>query len=308
MCLFKKENKIINLKSERTNPTELSKIEINVNEIGAELKSLKVEGKEYIWCSDPKYWRRSAPFLFPIVGSLKNKETIIEGKKYPLAQHGFLRDQKFTLKEEKDNEIVFENDYSKETLTHYPFKYHAEVKYVINTENDSLDTIITIKNIDEKEMYFNIGCHPAFNCPINEGEKFEDYRIVFEKPETFNLPLVCDGGLLDFNTGVYNKENITEIKLDKEIFTIDTILIKDVKSKSIKLLNEDNKGIEFSYPEFSTLAIWTPYNDAKFICLEPWIGYNDLVDTNSEYKEKADLVYLKKDESFACKYTIKIIK
>ena len=75
-----------------------------------------------------------------------------------------------------------------------------------------------------------------------------------------------------------------------------------------KSVNKENKGIEFSYPKFSTLAIWTPYNEAPFICLEPWIGYNDLHDTNGEYLTKADLVKLNPNESYEVSYTIKIIK
>ena len=51
-------------------------VSIKINELGAELKSFNVFGKEYIWYSDPKFWGRSAPFLFPIVGSIKDKKTI----------------------------------------------------------------------------------------------------------------------------------------------------------------------------------------------------------------------------------------
>lgn len=280
-------------------------IEVGISTLGAELKSLKKNGKEYIWCSDSKFWKRSAPFLFPVVGSLKDKKTTIKGKEYQLSQHGFLRDQEFEVLERKDNSISFISKANEETLSHYPFKYETVITYTY--ENEALETKIKIKNIGDSELYFNIGGHPAFNCPLYEGEKFEDYKIIFEKEETFNSPLVCEGGLLDFNTGVYNKQNIKEIVLDKEIFTIDTILIKDVKSKTIKLVNKDDKGIEFSYPKFSTLAIWTPYNEAPFICLEPWIGYNDLVDTKGTYEEKADLVYLNKDEEFVCSYFIKVL-
>ena len=281
-------------------------ISFKVNELGAELKSLTCDGKEYIWSSDPKFWKRSAPFLFPIVGSMKGHKTIINGKEYTLTQHGFLRDQVFDVVLVEDSKIVFEKKYSEETLMKYPFKYKAKVTYEIIDE--SLKTSVEITNLGEEEMPFNIGGHPAFNCPLYDNETFEDYKVVFEKPETFGSPLVVEGGLLDFDKPVYALENAKEINLKKDIFTIDTILIRDVKSKSVKLLNKENKGIEFSYPKFSTLAIWTPYNEAPFICLEPWIGYNDLHDTNGEYLTKADLVKLNPNESYEVSYTIKIIK
>ena len=56
---------------------EILKAEIALK--GAELKGLSGNDIEYIWKGNPKYWNRSAPFLFPIVGTLKDKETYING-------------------------------------------------------------------------------------------------------------------------------------------------------------------------------------------------------------------------------------
>ena len=281
-------------------------ISFKVYELGAELKSLVCDGKEYIWYSDPKFWKRSAPFLFPIVGSMKGHKTIINGKEYTLTQHGFLRDQDFNVVLEEEGKLVLENLYNEETLSKYPFKYKAKVTYEVIDE--SLKTSVEITNLGEEVMPFNIGGHPAFNCPLYDGETFEDYKVVFEKEETFGSPEVVEGGLLNFDNPVYSLENAKEIALKKDLFTIDTILIPKVKSKSVKLLNKEGKGIEFSYPKFSTLAIWTPYNEAPFVCLEPWIGYNDKHDTNGEYLTKDDLVKLNPNESYEVSYTIKILK
>ena len=281
-------------------------ISFKVNELGAELKSLVCDGKEYIWYSEPKFWKRSAPFLFPIVGSMKGHKTIINGKEYTLTQHGFLRDQDFNVVLEEEGKLVLENQYNEETLSKYPFKYKAKVTYEVIDE--SLKTSVEITNLGEEVMPFNIGGHPAFNCPLYDGETFEDYKVVFEKEETFGSPEVVEGGLLNFDNPVYSLENAKEIALKKDLFTIDTILIPKVKSKSVKLLNKEGKGIEFSYPKFSTLAIWTPYNEAPFVCLEPWIGYNDKHDTNGEYLTKDDLVKLSSNQSYEVSYTIKILK
>lgn len=277
---------------------------IEVSKVGAELKSFNVDGTEYIWSSDPKYWKRSAPFLFPIVGSVKNKEIYIDNKRYEMSQHGFLRDQEFEVVEKKEGYICLTSKSNEKTKESYPYDYISFIEYILT--DDTLETKITIQSM-ENGMCFNLGGHPAFNCPIGD-RKFNDYRIVFEEKETFDSPSVEEGGLLDFSKSVYHKENCKEINLSKDIFTIDTILIKDIKSKNVKLLDDDNKGIEFSFPKFTTLAIWTPYNDAPFICLEPWIGYNDEVNTNQDYKTKKDLVYLNKGEKFSASYFIKIIK
>lgn len=281
-------------------------MEIIISDIGAELKSLRYKNNEYIWTSNPKYWKRSAPFLFPIVGSAKNNSIRIKGKEYPMTQHGFLRDQVFKIVRESDEIIVLENTFNEETYQKYPFKYRVEITYKIHEK--SLQTLIKVQNIGDEEMMFNIGGHPAFNCPLNSSERFDDYRLEFEKEESFASPRVIQFGLLDFTDPVMVKEKVKEIKLEKDLFTIDTILINKIKSNSIKLLNKEKKGIEFSYDNFNTLAIWTPYNDAPFICLEPWHGYNDLHNTDGDYEKKDDLVYLKKNEECLFSYTIRIIE
>ena len=74
------------------------------------------------------------------------------------------------------------------------------------------------------------------------------------------------------------------------------------------LLNKENKGIKFSYPGFKTLAIWTPFNDAPFVCLEPWIGYNDHHDTKGYFKDKDDIITLKPNEEFSAAFIVEIIK
>ena len=37
-----------------------------------------------------------------------------------------------------------------------------------------------VENPNDKKMYFSIGGHPAFNCPLKEGEKQEDCQLVFD--------------------------------------------------------------------------------------------------------------------------------
>lgn len=274
---------------------------------GAELKGLcNLEtNTEHLWCSDPKFWGRSAPFLFPIVGTLKDKKTIINGKVYDMKQHGLLRDQEFTVLSQTETEITLTNEYSEETLSAYPFKYKAYITYVL--EGKTLDTIITIENLDNQSMPFNLGGHPAFMCPMFEGDKFNDYSIHFESKESFKSPKVENNATLNFNETVFEKENCDILNLDKSLFDIDTIIITKVKSKSVKLLNKELKGIKFSYPSFSTLAIWTPYNEAPFVCLEPWNGYNDHHDTDGQFIKKDDIINLEEGKKYTASYKIEIL-
>ena len=40
---------------------------VQIAEHGAELQSIKKDGKEYLWQGDAKFWGRRSPVLFPIV-------------------------------------------------------------------------------------------------------------------------------------------------------------------------------------------------------------------------------------------------
>ena len=70
-------------------------ISIEISNHGAELKSAVKDSFEYMWCADEKYWARTSPVLFPIVGSLKDKSYKLDGKVYQMNQHGFARDCEF---------------------------------------------------------------------------------------------------------------------------------------------------------------------------------------------------------------------
>ena len=219
-------------------------------------------------------------------------------------QHGFVRDQEFELFSQKENEIVLVNSYNEETLKMYPFKYKVYVTYTLNGKQ--LDTVFKVVNEDYQVIPFNYGGHPGFKVPLYENEKFEDYKVVFEKTENFNAPtVVLENGTLNFIDTV-KYENLKELQLDYKYFEIDAIVIPTIKSQSVKLVNKDNKGIKFDFQGFPSLAIWTRPN-APFVCLEPWIGYADHHDSNYNFIEKDNMQFLNPEEEFKVTYSITIL-
>lgn len=279
-----------------------------INSLGAELHSLKSDlGIEYIWQRNPKYWERCAPVLFPTVGNLRDKKTIINDQEYHMTIHGFLRDQEFEVFHQSEKEISFVNTFSSETFKVYPFKYKAIITYTLIGK--ALRTNYKIVNEYEETLPFNIGGHPAFNCPLYEGEKFSDYTIYFSEPETFQSPKVEKNGTLNFDIAARSFTNLTKLELNWELFNIDTIVIPRVRSKSVSLLNKKDKGIKFSYPNFISFAIWSPYGkNAPFVCLEPWIGYGDRYNTDYQFVRKDNIINLKSLEEFNVYYDIEIIE
>ena len=281
-------------------------LELVVSTHGAEKQSLisKQTNINYLRDKD-QFWNRKAPLLFPIVGKLRDLKTFINNKEYSMNQHGFLRDQEFEVFSQKENELVLVNSYNEETLKMYPFKYKVYVTYTL--KGKQLDTEFKVVNEDYQVIPFNYGGHPGFRVPLYENETFEDYSVKFEKEENFNAPTVdMTSGTLNFKDTISYK-NINEINLNYKYFEIDAIVIPEVKSQSVKLVNKDNKGVKFDFLGFPSLAIWTKPN-APFVCLEPWIGYNDRHNSNKDFLTKDNLIILKSLESYKVDYTIKIVE
>lgn len=280
-------------------------LSLTISSHGAEkLELISNTGIEYLHQPD-KYWNRTAPILFPNVGRLKNNETYIDGSLFKLPQHGFLREQVFEVIHQTDDEIALISLYNAQTLEMYPFKYKVVVHYQLKKK--TLITKISITNEDNKPIPFNIGGHPGFYCPLYDNEDFSDYRLVFNKAETFKAPSVEPDGTLNFNVHSAQYRHLKELPLDYKNYEVDAIVIPRVKSNEVKLLNKNNKGIKFNYHDFITLAIWTRPN-AGFICLEPWVGYADRHDSNKQFIDKDNIVILKPLEEKVVSYDITIIE
>jgi aldose epimerase family protein len=62
------------------NTLKYGNIEIAVADRGAELRSYKVDGEEFMWDRKPEFWAASSPVLFPFVGTIKNGAYSFDGK------------------------------------------------------------------------------------------------------------------------------------------------------------------------------------------------------------------------------------
>ncbi len=282
---------------------------VTVESLGAELKSYKNEsGREFIWNSNPDFWPRSSPLLFPSIGNLRDGKTIINGKEYEIPKHGFVRDIDMDHEKEAENKITFSCCYNEETLKCYPFRFRFQQSYEL--DGPLLSTSYVITNDDDKDMYFHLGAHPGFMCPLEEGESFSDYVLKFPFEET------CDSPVYDLENMQFNPDNTKRylddsdtIQLDYSLFDIDAIVFPHLKSKSVTLMNPaTGKGIQMDYPDFSTIAFWTPAQvKAPFLCMEPWNGAAIFADEDNEFIHKRDIQTLKAGESRTYQFTIRLL-
>ena len=119
-------------------------LSISVENHGAELSSIKCNGREYLWGAYPEFWKRHSPVLFPIVGSVWNGVYSSHGETFKMGQHGLARDMDFQLIKEEDNYLEYELRSSEETLCKYPYPFIFRIGYKLSGK--SIDVIWKVEN------------------------------------------------------------------------------------------------------------------------------------------------------------------
>ncbi|MDB0040803.1 aldose 1-epimerase family protein [Algibacter sp.] len=283
------------------------KLEISVKKTGAELcKITSIKNKtDFMWDADPNVWGSYAPNLFPVIGALKEDTYYFENKKYELPKHGFVRhNEAITLYEQTKNSLTFKLVSNDVLFKNYPFNFEFYMTYTL-TDN-SLKVNHTIKNTDTKTMYFSVGGHPAFKCPVFKNENYEDYFLEFESAENSKRHMInMENGLISSETKpVFNNSN--KIHLAHNLFNEDALVFKDMKSRTVTLKSSKNGGIlSISYNDFPYLGIWAKPS-GNYVCIEPWLGIADNETTNQNLKDKEGILSLAANKTFKAAYNIEI--
>lgn len=241
---------------------------------GGELISFRDEaGTEYLWQGDPAIWAGRNPILFPIVGALKDGRVRFPEGEFSMARHGFARDSEFTLAERRPDSVTLELTESEETLRRYPCRFRLRVTHTLTEKG--FETAYSVQNTGGGTMMYCIGGHTAFRCPLYPGERFEDYRLVFDRREEARSVAVGPGGLLGgYRTEEYLRDTDT-IPLRHALFDeADTLIFKKLRSGGVSLVHENTgRGLRVDFHEFPMLGLWTmPGKSAPYICIEPWCG------------------------------------
>ena len=270
-----------------------------IKHFGAELISLKTnQNKEYIWEGNPEFWGKHSPILFPIVGTLKDNSFYYNGMEYHLSRHGFARDMEFELIDVTQNSATFSIQSFEETLKVYPFEFELQLIYTL--EENNLSITYKVINNGKSTMPFSIGAHPAFALPNH----FENYAIAFEKEESLEYYLL-ENDLISNQTKKLEVQN-KQIPLNYELFENDALIFKTLQSNSITIIEETTPLLAVHYKKFPNMGIWTMQN-APFLCIEPWYGYSDTMESSGKLVEKEAVVVIASGTKFETAYSIEIL-
>ncbi len=281
------------------------KIAAEVKTSGAALTSLRSFTKgEYLWPGDNETWAAQAPFLFPFVGGLRDGKTYIDGVKYEMGRHGFIRMMEFEKISGKDDEITLSFRANSDTRRMFPFEFSFTVNYKLDDEK--IITTIEVKNHGDGEMPFCVGGHPGFKVPL---EDFDKYVFKFDKRTTQNcMTVVPEQGLVDVTNRVPFLKNQQTFKLSHDLFAVDAVIFDENPPKAITLKNPNTgRGIRMEYPDFDYLGIWSTAKKAGFVCIEPWTGYCTTVTDSDDFRTKAGIITLKKGEGRKFSYSVELL-
>ena len=277
--------------------------------LGAELTSFKLDGVEKLHqgqdCIDENgriYWKRHFPVLFPIVGKLKQNNTIINGRTYEMNQHGFARDMDFEPITKLDNFHSYVLKSNASTLVKYPFEFALYVTY--RTDGNKLTTIYKIVNEGDNNMPFGIGGHPAFKIDRDDLKNGE-YYLEFEQDEEKIHFLYLVDGLIGTEYAKNVMLDKRKLPINPHSFDNDALIMKGLTSHGISLKKKsgDKTLLTMDFDGFPYLAVWSKPG-APFICIEPWYSTADTVKSSGVFTQKTDLITLAPKKEFECRYIV----
>ena len=260
---------------------------------GAQLMSLMLDGGEYLWQGDERYWARRAPVLFPIVGCLRNDHAVSAQGEVSLKRHGIARLYEHAVVAQTPASVTYQLASTEKTRAAYPFDFRLNMTYAV--ADGRLTQTFAVTNTGSVDLPFTLGGHPAFNVPVpgDEGASFSDYELVFPERWTARVPTIDERGLHDFSRMHELFRDSDRLRLTHELIDrLLTVVFVDVPGRSVKLVGPAGHGVELDFEGFGYLGVWTASADAPFVAIEPWVGCATAYDESDVFEEKRGTIAL----------------
>lgn len=279
---------------------------ITVSTLGAELVSVKsADGYEYLWQNPGNFWDSHAPLLFPVCGRLKNQKYTYAGKEYEMDLHGFIKDMEFAVAAKEGGHITMTYSSNAESKKIFPFDFNVIADYELAGE--SIIFTFKVTNTGKEPLPYMFGWHPGFNLPAGEGLDINDYKLEFGNLKELNWfplqngPFACpESKKYPLCDGAYRLN-------EEEIYKNDTMIFTGHENKLKMRANGQPYELDFSWSEnLPYLCIWkAEFNEAKYICLEPWsdVPADGVTDENFDTRKMQRLAPQKSE---LYKYELKI--
>jgi galactose mutarotase-like enzyme len=252
--------------------------------VGAELCAWRADGLDLLWAPDPRIWPAVSPILFPIVGHLRGGRLRVGAHETRLETHGFAARTPFTLERRERDSARFVLRDSAQTQAIFPFSFALTVDYRLTEAQ--LVAALGVQNTGETALPYACGLHPGFRWPF-DGGAIEDYRLVFEAPESNLVPKITREGLFaGARRAVPLQDRV--LPLSRELLASEALCFLDARSRSFRFLAPSGRSITIETENFPHFALWAR-PPADFLCLESWTGHGDPADFTGDVFSKPSM-------------------
>lgn len=280
-------------------------ISVEISPVGAELQSIHVKrtGEELLWQGDPAYWSARAPVMFPVNVRMKDDSFTYKGKKYEIPRMGLAVNFPFSLLPMPESgTAVLEMKSGEETLPFYPFHFRLEITYKL--EQNKLINQFLIENTGDETIYFALGGHPGFNCPLDIKPDRNDYQYTFSEILSISHHKISNGLVQPVQLSLLENEN--RLRLGSKRIPSDSsgMFVTNMPSRIIGIGPSDEPPkVSLDLGDFPNVNLWSPPG-MPFACIEPMVSHHDLADSPSAIEEKSHLIALPAGESRLYRFII----
>ncbi len=270
-------------------------LRVEINPRGAELQRIfdKKNNFEILWVGDSSYWQAQAPVMFPVNVRFKDEKYTYQGREYIMPRMGLAVLNTFSVQPESDlHKAVLTYNHSPKSREYYPFDFDFEITYEL--EEHQLINRFSLTNHGSDTMYFALGGHPGFYCPL-EGLTRADYEYVFPQQLTLDRTAV-ESSLVQTYQVPYLKNEGRLSLADARVPNGGMFL----KNHGLKKIGVARMGeapfVTVDLGNFPNVNLWSPPG-MPFACIEPMVSHHDVEHSPLAIEEKSHLIKLSSGES-----------
>ena len=245
---------------------------------GAELISWSVAGRDLLWRPDPRFWARTCPILFPVVGRSRDDAVSIGGASFPMPLHGFAAACRFAPVEASGSSLTLRLSDDEATAKHYPFQFALDVSFRLQGIRLSVEFLVG--NRGNSVMPYALGFHPGFRTSPGA-------LLLFDADEDPDVPRVTAEGLLSRATW---RTPLAGRRLDitDDLLSRGALCFLGARSRTLRLEQTDGSRVEVGAEGFPHWAVWGKPG-APFVCLEAWTGHADFEDFRGDLADRPSM-------------------
>lgn len=143
-----------------------------------------------------------------------------------------------------------------------------------------------VVNKDTKEMYFSIGAHSEFNCPLKGEKDKSGYGLNFYTDKNVTASRINgDGLMLDGTQELFLTDG--KMTFPEGFFDDGVYIVENYQTNKMSLMNPQGKAYVTLHFDAPLFGVWSPEKkNAPFVAIEPWYGRCDRADFTGNLSER----------------------